>query len=155
MRRPVATCRLQFDSSFDFKARLARAGGEPFPAGPREPVGPQYEEALDGQPDVERGGVYVRVQLRMDRHVQVGREDGYQHADDAPRRGPRVFRDQEQEAEQDFEEAAQEVERPGPGQVRRHDVEVELGISEMIYARDYEEDREQIFHHGLEYSHSS
>ena len=75
--------------------------------------------------------------------VDVRREDGDQERDQAPGGEAGGPRDQEQEAEDDFEQAAQEDEESVIGEIGRHDLEVDVRDREMADPGDDEQAAER------------
>ena len=78
----------------------------------------------------------------MQRHVDIGGEDGDEEQDQAPGGAGACFFEAEQGAEEDFGEAADLDERRRVRQVGRHDFEIEFGPREMHASGDDEQKTE-------------
>jgi len=89
----------------------------------------------------------------IDGHVDVRGIDGQEQRDQSPRGQFLKTLDQQHHAEHDFKEACGQVQRRRPGQIRRHDPQVESGVTKVIEAREDEDRREQVFHPYLECAH--
>jgi len=86
--------------------------------------------------------------------VNIGGEDRYHNRDETPRGDSRVSRHHDQYPKSGLEKSAEVNKLKVPGQVRRHDVHVEIGIDEMVDAQRNKHYAQQIFHRKFELAHT-